>query len=235
LAKKYSYQADHVYPESILEALKSAVKYSQYQCDFLEAEIKKYNKKTVKVLDFGAGIGTYADMLKDLGYTVDCVELDPHMIKQLKKNHKVYKDIKDVKEKYDVIYSLNVLEHIEDDAKALADLKACLKKDGEIVLFVPAFNITYNKLDVVSGHFRRYRKKDLKKLASDTKLNLVKVRYSEPIGFFAGLVYRIIGGSEEVNPKSIALYDKYLFPISVFFEPPTRQLFGKNLLGIFKK
>jgi SAM-dependent methyltransferase len=235
VAKKYSYQADHRYPESILEALKSAVKYSQYQCDFLEAEIKKYNRKTVRILDFGAGIGTYADMLKNLGYTVDCVELDPDMVKQLKKNHKVYTDIKDVKGKYDVIYSLNVLEHIEDDAKALEDLKARLSDNGEIVLFVPAFNITYNKLDVVSGHFRRYRKKDLQKLAANTKLNLVKVRYSEPIGFFAGLVYRIIGGGEEINPKSIALYDKYVFPVSVFFEPPTRQLFGKNILGIYKK
>jgi SAM-dependent methyltransferase len=174
-------------------------------------------------------------MLKNLGYTVDCVELDPDMVKQLKKNHKVYTDIKDVKGKYDVIYSLNVLEHIEDDAKALEDLKARLSDNGEIVLFVPAFNITYNKLDVVSGHFRRYRKKDLQKLAANTKLNLVKVRYSEPIGFFAGLVYRIIGGGEEINPKSIALYDKYVFPVSVFFEPPTRQLFGKNILGIYKK
>ena len=235
MGKKYSYQADHRYPESILEALKCAVKYSKYQCDFLEAEIKKYDRKTVKILDFGAGIGTYADMIKDLGYTVDCVEVDPDMVKLLKKNHKVYEDIKQVKGKYDVIYSLNVLEHIEDDAKALADLKNCLTDKGEIVLFVPAFNITYNKLDVVSGHYRRYRKHDLQKLATDTKLNLVRVRYSEPIGFFLGLVYRMIGGSDEINPKSIALYDKYLFPVSVFFEPPTRRLFGKNILGIFTK
>ncbi len=235
MGKKYSYQASHRYPGSILEALKSAVKYSQYQCDFLETEIKKFNRKTVKILDFGAGIGTYADMVKNLGYTVDCVELDPDMIKLLKKNHKVYDNIKKVKRKYDVIYSLNVLEHIEDDTAALATLRDHLSPKGEIVLFVPAFNITYNKLDAKSGHYRRYRKKDLYKLAEDTKLNLVKVKYSEPIGFILGLLYRIIGGSDELNPKSVALYDKYLFPVSVFFEPPTKQLFGKNILGIFTK
>ena len=235
MAKKYTYQADHRYPGSILEALKYAVKYSQYQCDFLEVEIKKYNRKTVKILDFGAGIGTYSDMIKDLGYTVDCVEPDPDMTKLLKKNHKVYTDIKQVKEKYDVIYSLNVLEHIEDDTKALADLKNCLSAKGEIILFVPAFNITYNKLDAKSGHYRRYRKKDLRKLAENTKLKLVKVKYSEPIGFILGLIYRIIGGSDELNPKSVALYDKYLFPVSVFLEPPTKELFGKNILGIFTK
>lgn len=235
MGKKYTYEDDHRYPGSILEALKSAVKYSQYQCDFLEAEIKKYPRKTVKILDFGAGIGTYSGMVKDLGYTVDCVEIDPDMTKQLKKNHKVYSDIKDVKEKYDVIYSLNVLEHIEDDSTALADLKSHLKPKGEIILFVPAFNIIYNKLDKRSGHFRRYRKRDLKQLAENTDLKLASVRYSEPIGFVLALIYRIIGGSDNLNPKSVATYDKYLFPVSVFFEPPTRQLFGKNILGIFTK
>ena len=230
-SKKYSYQAT-----DILEALTYAVKYSRYQCNFLEAEIKKFNPKTVKILDFGAGIGTYPDMLKELGYTVDCVEKDPPMIKILKKNHaKVYDDISQVKEKYDVIYSLNVLEHIEDDTKALADLKACLKDKGEIVLFVPAFNIIYNKLDTKSGHYRRYRKKDLQKLAQNTKLKLVKVKYSEPIGFILALIYRVIGGSDNLNPKPVHIYDKYLFPVSVFFEPPTKHLFGKNILGIFTR
>ncbi len=231
MGKKYSYQAT-----DILEALTYAVKYSRYQCDFLEAEIKKFNRKTVKVLDFGAGIGTYPDMLKELGYKIDCVEPDPDMIKILKKNHdKVYDDITKVKEKYDIIYSLNVLEHIEDDAKALAKLKDCLQDKGEILIFVPAFKITYNKLDVKSGHYRRYRKKDLRKLAEKTKLNLVSVKYSEPIGFFAGLAYRIVGGGEDLNPKSVSVYDKYLFPISVFVEPLTKNMFGKNILGIFTK
>ena len=231
MAKKNNYQST-----GILEALAHGVKYSRYQCDFLEKEIKKYNPKTVRILDFGAGIGTYPDMLKDLGYKVDCVEIVPDWIKILKKNgHKVYDDIKQVKEKYDIIYSLNVLEHIKDDAGALAKLRDCLSDDGKIVLFVPAFNIIYNKLDSASGHYRRYRKNDLRKLAQDTKLKLISVKYSEPIGFILALGYRVIGGSDNLNPKSVAVYDKYLFPVSVFFEPPTKELFGKNILGIFKK
>ncbi len=231
MAKKYSYQATE-----ILEALTYAVKYSQYQCNFLEKEIKKYNKKTVKILDFGAGIGTYPDMLKELGYSIDCVEKDPEMIKILKKNHNiVYDDISKVKEKYDVIYSLNVLEHLKDDAKALNELRNCIKDSGEIVIFIPAYNILFNKLDVKSGHYRRYRVKDFKKLADKTNLKLKSVKYCEPIGFILALIYRIIGGSDELNPKSISIYDKYLFPVSVLIEPLTKKSFGKNILGIFTK
>ena len=231
MGKKYSYQAT-----DILEALKYAVKYSQYQCDFLEKEIKKYPRKSVRILDFGAGIGTYCDMLKDLGHTVDCVEKDPDMIKLLKKNHaKVYEDIKHVKGTYDVIYSLNVLEHIEDDTKALADLKDRLSDKGEVVLFVPAFQIIYNKLDTKSGHYRRYRKKDLEKLAKNTKMKLVSAKYSEPIGFVLALMYRVLGGSDNLNAKSVSIYDKFLFPVSVSMEPLFKESFGKNILGIFKK
>jgi len=231
LGKKYSYQAT-----DILEALKHAFKYSRYQCDFLEAEIKKFNHKKVKILDFGAGIGTYPDMLKELGYEIDCVEKDPDMIKLLKKNHrKVYEDISLVKEKYDVIYSLNVLEHIEDDTGMLAQLRGCLKDNGKIIIFIPAFNLIYNKLDVKSGHYRRYRKKDFRKLAEDTNLKLARVNYCEPIGFIIALIYRIIRGSDNLNPRSVHVYDKYLFPISVYLEPATKRFFGKNILGVFTK
>ncbi len=231
MVKEYSYEAT-----DILEALKYAVKYSRYQCDFLEAEIKKFKQKTIRILDFGAGIGTYSDMLKDLGYTIDCVEKDPDMIKLLKKNHRnVYDDISKVKGKYDIIFSLNVLEHIKDDKKALVDLKGCLGDKGRIIIFVPAFNIIYNKLDKKSGHYRRYRKNDLEKLADNTKLQLVSVKYSEPIGFILAFIYRLIGGSDKLNPRSVSIYDKYLFPISVFLEPLTRRWFGKNILGIFTK
>lgn len=231
MANTYSYQA-----REILEVLKCSVKYSLYQCNLLEKEIKKFNPKTVKILDFGAGIGTYPDMLKDLGYKVDCVEIDPDMINVLKINHaKVYDDISKVKEKYDIIYSLNVLEHIEDDEKTLAKLKSCLKKNGELIIFVPAYEIIYNKLDVKSGHYRRYRKKDFKKLAENTKLKLVEVKYCEPIGFFAGLSYRIVGGGEELDSKLVSIYDKYLFPVSILAEPVTKNIFGKNILGIFTK
>jgi SAM-dependent methyltransferase len=231
MGKKYSYQAT-----DILEALAYGVKYSKYQCNFLEEEIKKFNGKKVKILDFGAGIGTYPNMLKDLGYTIDCVEKDPDMIKLLKKDgHKVYKDIKLVKDKYDVIYSLNVLEHIEDDTKSLAELKDRLKDKGEIIIFVPAFNIIYNKLDTKSGHYRRYRTKDLQQLGQKTKLKLVKVRYSEPIGFIIAFIYRVIGGGDKLYPWSVSIYDKLFFPISVYLEPITKKSFGKNILGIYTK
>lgn len=65
--------------------MQSAVNYNKYLHDLVKREIRTTTKKNVKVLDFGAGIGTYADILKDRGIKVDCVEVDPNGVSVLKK------------------------------------------------------------------------------------------------------------------------------------------------------
>jgi len=219
-----------------LEVMQGAVNYNRYQHDFIQKEIDKIDKSRKKVLDFGAGIGTYADTFKDASLIIDCVEPDPKQAKILKqKGYKVYKDIKEVKTKYDVIYSLNVLEHIKDDGEVLAGIKPCLSSKGVIVVYVPAFMVIFTKLDILVEHFRRYRIKDMRRLAQKSNLKLKSVKYCDPVGFTAALTYRVIGGSGNLNPRSIGVFDKFLFPISVFVEPLTKKLFGKNILAIFSK
>ena len=218
-----------------LERMQEAVNYNRYQRDFIVREISKIKKDKKKILDFGAGMGTYADMLKDKDWQVDCVEIDPREIKVLRaKGYKVYDGIKQVKTKYDVIYSLNVLEHIENDAKALAELKACLSDEGVIVIYVPAFSMIFSQLDVLADHFRRYRAKDLQNLAAKTGLKIT-VQYCDPVGFMGALAYRCLRRSGELKPSSIHIFDRYLFPVSMFLEPLTKNVFGKNALGVFSK
>lgn len=50
----------------------------------------------------------------------------------------------------------DVLEHIEDDASALANLHRVLKRGGRLYIAVPAYNILWSAEDVVAGHYRRY-------------------------------------------------------------------------------
>ena len=224
----YSYNA-----QDNLEKMQEAVNYNRYQINFITREASKFGNKQLKILDFGAGIGTYADMLKKQGYSVDCVEIDPREKDILNGNgYKVYEGIGQVQSNYDIIYSLNVLEHIENDAEALEKLKSCLSKDGVIIIFVPAFQLIFTQLDVIADHFRRYSKKDITSLAAKTNLT-VKVKYCDPLGFISALIYRIVGGSGKLNAGSIQIFDKVIFPISMFIEPLTKSLFGKNILAIF--
>ena len=62
---------------------------------------------------------------------------------------------------------LNVLEHIENDAKALKETYNLLNKDGILILEVPAVKFLYDGYDKQLMHFRRYNMKELIKKIED--------------------------------------------------------------------
>jgi len=61
----------------------------------------------------------------------------------------------------DVMVMLNVLEHIEDDQKALQKAYNLLKPNGALVIEVPACPGLYSAYDAELRHFRRYSAKEL--------------------------------------------------------------------------
>ena len=216
--------------------MQSAVNYNRYLYNLVKNEKDSLNKKKTRVLDFGAGIGTYADILKEQGIQVDCVEIDPNGVKVLKeKGYTVYKNVKEIKEKYDIVYSFNVLEHVEDDVSLLGDMKNAVTDKGSIIIYVPAFNIIFTKLDVLVEHLRRYRKSDMRELGVKNDISIKSLGYCDPVGFILALMYRFIGGNGNLNPKTIWIFDRILFPVSIALEHITKYFFGKNVLAIYKK
>jgi 2-polyprenyl-3-methyl-5-hydroxy-6-metoxy-1,4-benzoquinol methylase len=103
--------------------------------------ISKYLKPNTKILDFGAGIGTLAKLF-NLKFNIDCLEIDESNIKKILKN-KSYAKLSDTQEKYDVIYSSNVLEHIEDDLFIIKKIRGRLSSKGLMILYLPAHSFLY--------------------------------------------------------------------------------------------
>ena len=126
--------------------------------------IHKVDNKSFSVLDFGAGIGTLAEIFyKKTSIKPECFEICKKSQKILtQKGFKLQNEFLN-EEKYDLIFSSNVLEHIEQDSKTTANLKKMLKKDGYLIIAVPAFNLLFSEFDFKVGHFRRYNVKMLKK------------------------------------------------------------------------
>jgi len=67
---------------------------------------------------------------------------------------------------FDVAVSLDVFEHIENDARAVAEIYRVLKKDGVLIFTVPAFSAIMSSHDKALHHLRRYNKKRLHRLFS---------------------------------------------------------------------
>jgi SAM-dependent methyltransferase len=222
--------------QETLEVLKDAKKYNDFLIGIATKTARLSNTKAPRILDFGAGIGTYTDLLKNNHYIADCLEPDSKQAKILaSKGYTVYTDVKQITKKYEVIFAFNVFEHIEDDEKAMRDLTKILAENGHLIIYVPAFQVLFSQLDKKVGHYRRYRLKGLKRLAGGKGLKVNQLQYCDPLGFLAALAYRAVGGDGNLSIRSIKLYDGLIFPISRFAQAFTAKLFGKNALIIVTK
>ena len=62
---------------------------------------------------------------------------------------------------FDLVLALDVLEHLDDDARGLREAARLLKPGGLLVVTVPALPSLWGGQDVVSHHRRRYLKRTL--------------------------------------------------------------------------
>ena len=62
---------------------------------------------------------------------------------------------------FDIIGVFDVLEHIEEDEKALAEISQALKPGGTILITVPAHKLLWSYFDESSNHKRRYSRKEI--------------------------------------------------------------------------
>jgi SAM-dependent methyltransferase len=121
----------------------------------------KNKKKQFTILNIGCGTGGTIDMLESFGYT-DNVDTSNEAIKYMKQRG--YKNVTKVSNinlpfnanTYDMVGAFDVLEHIDDQVGALKEWKRVIKKDGAIVITVPAYQWLWSKHDISLHHKRRY-------------------------------------------------------------------------------
>jgi ubiquinone/menaquinone biosynthesis C-methylase UbiE len=77
-------------------------------------------------------------------------------------------------ESIDAVVLLNVLEHIENDSAAMAQVFRILKPNGIAVIEVPAGPHLYDVYDQSLMHFRRYALSDLRRLVRDANLRIIE-------------------------------------------------------------
>jgi ubiquinone/menaquinone biosynthesis C-methylase UbiE len=209
---------------------------------FVSCMLSKYFKKNSNILDFGAGIGTIAEYVKNIiNEKPICVELDSSLRNYLKmRGFSSFKSIMSAGSNFDGVYTSNVLEHIDDDIGALRDIKLALKKDGILSIYVPAYMCLYSDVDRFAGHYRRYAKKELLEKLVLAGYDIVECQYCDSLGFFVSLAVKVFGFKSGVlqlgSRKSLVFYDKYIFPVSRFFDKiGLKFFFGKNLFVVAKK
>lgn len=72
---------------------------------------------------------------------------------------------------------LDVLEHLDDREKALAEVHRILIPNGRLVLTVPAITSLWNQSDVDGGHYLRYNKRSIKKELESNGFEVIRMGY----------------------------------------------------------
>jgi len=211
-----------------LEVMAEAVNYNAFLLDLVTQAVPV----GVTVLDFGAGRGTFALPLRNSGRRVIAVEPENAARQHLEAHGLEAHPAVDAIPPHAVgaVYSLNVLEHIEDDGAALKALFQCMRPGAPLFLYVPAFPILYSAMDARVGHVRRYRKKGLVRLVRDAGFHIERAQYIDSLGFAASLAYRLMGrGDGGIGTGSLRLYDRAVFPLSRRLDAVLGRIAGKNV------
>ncbi len=143
------------YRSNILERLKhkKVIKnFDNYFNAFVSSyfEIIPFIDKSKSILEVGCGSGMLINYLRKEGFKVDGVEIYQEGFSDFKiisdtlnvSNFIKITDINDFfpDKKYDVIFSYNVIEHIDDWEKTLNSLNIFLKKEGVIIFILPNYS-----------------------------------------------------------------------------------------------
>lgn len=217
-----------------LDAMAAAVKYNTWIAKLVFAARPADPKnRSLKFSEFGAGTGTLSNTLGGLLKKRALIQMwEPHL-KPVQKEHDFVRttllEAWPTEPTFDVVFSSNVIEHIEDDAKAVTDMARALVPGGRLVIYVPAFMTLFGRMDIRCGHHRRYRIEDLDLLAANAGLRVLARGYADPLGGMITWLFNALGKGVEPTAESVRIYDRWLFPISRLMHAVFRPFFGKNV------
>ena len=224
-----------------LTIFKEAVNWKKYWYN----SINKYISGDL--LEVGAGIGINTNLIlqncQDVKSIVS-IEPDKSLANQIMRNltgetSKVtvlnqYLEDLSTDKKFDTIVYIDVIEHIEDDYSELNKAKLYLKEGGILIILVPAYNFLFSPFDEAVGHYRRYNKKMLLKAIPDELSNL-NLFYLDSLGVCASLMNKFVLKQSYPSKEQILNYDRIIVPVSIILDKLTFHLFGKSLVGVWKK
>lgn len=132
---------DSFYENSLMHGGAINVKDWEIETSWDDERRFNYLRKALEnkdVLDFGCGNGGFMMRARNCAALVEGVEVERRLEAHFrKKKLKVYKNLDEINNKYDIITAFHVIEHIKDPVNLLRKLATLLKENGLIIVEVP--------------------------------------------------------------------------------------------------
>jgi SAM-dependent methyltransferase len=198
-----------------------------------------------QVLDIGTSTGSNLRMLSDLGFKyVAGVDVSDDAIRYCAGKGFGYVKKGDVCALpfddgiFDVVLATDIIEHVDDDDLALAEIARVLKPGGRVLITVPAFGSLWGLQDEVALHKRRYRIMPLLKQLKRVGLKPLRRYYFNYLLFgpiwLARQLIRIlrvrVDSENEINTPALNQILKAIFLLDTLTAPTLRMPFGVSIL-----
>jgi SAM-dependent methyltransferase len=165
----------------------------------LISQIKKYITSKahlpLKILNVGVATGRTTEFLSQFGevvsleYDSDCCQFLREKL-HLEVIQGSVLDLPFPNDQFDLVCAFDVIEHVEDDQRAIDELYRVCKPESHIFLTVPAFMELWSSHDIVNQHYRRYRLPEVKRLFSSLQGKIIFKSYFNSILFPPIFLYR---------------------------------------------
>jgi SAM-dependent methyltransferase len=174
---------------------------------FIEKICRDLGETRPRILDVGCGTGANLEMLSGFGEAegVDvspdalafCRERGLSNVRQGAAEQLPYED-----GSFDLVTALDVVEHLDDDAAGLREMRRVLKPEGRAMLFVPAFMFLWGVQDDISHHRRRYTLPELRRVVRDAGFEVERMTYANLSFFGPILLGRLLMRATGLRPAS---------------------------------
>jgi len=166
-----------------------------------------------RVADVGCGLGNFTEALLDREFYLG-IDLDEELLAELRNNYAGTAKVKTLaldatgptfpetlrEHGIDTIICANVIEHIENDRKAVENMIGPLPPGGHLCILVPALPFLFGTLDILDGHFRRYTKWTLNERFQGLPVKILRTFYFNLLGVPGWFVKgRILRQSVQTN------------------------------------
>lgn len=202
-----------------------------------------------RVLDAGCGTGLLLSQLPE-GLRLAGLDLSPRALEHAARRlpgaelrpGSLPGDLSFTEASMDWILLTDVLEHVEDDAAALAALARLLAPGGRLLLTVPAFPFLWTRHDTEHGHFRRYTRARLRARLQEAGFTIERLTFYNTLLFPAVLAVRALkritgreGDDMEIPPAPLNTLFRWIFSLERFWLPVAGFPLGVSLLAIARK
>jgi 2-polyprenyl-3-methyl-5-hydroxy-6-metoxy-1,4-benzoquinol methylase len=204
-----------------------------------------------RILEAGSGIGNISKFFLEAGHSIALSDVRVNYVDHLKRTFSQHRQLIDIfqldlvdpefskkfgsiKEGFDTFFSLNVIEHIENDQLALRNAMYLLRKGGKLVILVPAFPGLYNHFDRSLGHFRRYTRKSLIKIMEQQNLEIIHARYFNLAGILGWYGSGKLQKNKTIPSGQMDLYNR-LVPAFRLLDKLTMNLAGLSVIAVGRK